>query len=243
MQPSLLFGYKLYHHHVHLAMKRHLYGAPHGIPLSSLRFTEFEPVRFPDYPPYSTMLSTDARIVSNDLLLRIQHWILLPTRDHTSFPHGSLANFCPHLSSSNPRSKLYSNIAHVLAHLGDPTLALYADTCSFCAADFELRASDFGPKGNAFIATRWLNLGAGLSPTDPKWTRHIMYWVSSPEEPPGSVRQAFEAAEGSEGLSVQLLTEQNAVKFFAEKDAPSNASSWRERSSEDWVIEWPEEGE
>ncbi|TVY91759.1 hypothetical protein LAWI1_G003880 [Lachnellula willkommii] len=45
--------------------------------------------------------------------------------------------------------------------------------CPYCCMDYMLDAIDFGERGSAVLVTRWVDLGAGLDPSDAKWQNHI----------------------------------------------------------------------
>ncbi|KAJ5081720.1 hypothetical protein NUU61_009984 [Penicillium alfredii] len=46
-----------------------------------------------------------------------------------------------------------------------------ADTCKVCNTDYELKVSPFGD-ARALVVTRWINLGSGQDPLDPRWLMH-----------------------------------------------------------------------
>jgi hypothetical protein len=65
-----------------------------------------------------------------------------------------------------------------------------------CPTDFVLDAVDLGERGIASCLTRWINLGAGLHPTDSKWLSLLGKWlpegVTYEPHPLGSIRLSFE---------------------------------------------------
>lgn len=76
--------------------------------------------------------------------------------------------------------------------------------CLKCPRDFVLDAVDLGERGIAGCLTRWINIGPGLHPADPKWRSHLPEWRSylGKWPPPvityephslGSIRSSFES--------------------------------------------------
>jgi hypothetical protein len=81
--------------HVQLVMKRHQYGAPHGIPLDAFLHSEVE--KLPNNN-YKELLSTECRIASGELLLRSQHWVLIPTDRRYEIVYQDVFKFlCEHI--------------------------------------------------------------------------------------------------------------------------------------------------
>ncbi len=74
--------------------------------------------------------------------------------------------------------------------------------------EFQIDVKDFKDQGTALLITKWLNLGAGLTPLDPKWRNHHAVERQFVDEvrlglPLGSIRSSFERQEG---LSLESLT-------------------------------------
>jgi len=81
--------------------------------------------------------------------------------------------------------------------------------------DYVLDAIDFGERGFAVLATRWINLGAGLDSADAKWQSHITVRMVRDvhyPHPLGDIRAGF---EGQAELSVEELTAENELKLFS----------------------------
>jgi hypothetical protein len=80
--------------------------------------------------------------------------------------------------------------------------------CSFCCTDFQLEVVDCDRKGIALVITRWLDLGSGLDPDDPKWRRHLYIYGYGclVTQPVGVLRSHFE--QKSE-VSLDALTRRN----------------------------------
>jgi hypothetical protein len=67
--------YRIYFSHIQLAMKQHYCGTDIGFPLDAFQHLE---VIHHKTKQRTTLSSVDAQIVSNELLIRAQTWILLP---------------------------------------------------------------------------------------------------------------------------------------------------------------------
>lgn len=67
--------YQIYFPHVQLAMKQHYCGTDIGFPLEAFQHLEVE---HDQTEQKITLLSVDAQIISNELLMRFQTWTLLP---------------------------------------------------------------------------------------------------------------------------------------------------------------------
>jgi hypothetical protein len=80
--------------------------------------------------------------------------------------------------------------------------------------DFEIDIRDLGMRGTALVVTRWINLGAGLTPYDKKWQGHHVVDDSPVPFCPGSIRSSFEDQKGS---SVNELAAKN-IKMFSKLD-------------------------
>jgi hypothetical protein len=203
--------------HVQLAMKRHHYGFDHGISLDSLSHTEVEECIFEEYSS-TTLLSVDARIASDELLMRSQQFIILPTdeRDKLLSHMLRVCDICGHIWDYRENGELWELIKCSLDYFhGKQTWSTSAGTlqCQYCYMDFEIAIRDLGMHGTALVVTRWINLGAGLPPYDNKWRSHL--FATDPpiiSFHPGSIRSRFEDQKGS---SVEELAAENMKKLFS----------------------------
>ena len=204
--------------HVQLAMKRRHYGLDHGISLDSLSHTEVEERNFKEYCS-TTLLSVDARIASEELLMRSQQCIILPTdkRDKFLSPILPVQTLCRHIWDGQEDDRLRELIKCSLDHLGDKrTCSTCMGTlqCQYCYMDFEIDIRDLGMRGTALVVTRWINLGAGLTPHDKKWRSHHVVDDSPVPFCPGSIRSSFKDQKGS---SVNELAAENIKKLFSNR--------------------------
>lgn len=205
--------------HVQLVMKRHYYGSNHGIPLDAFFHTEVE--ERSDLK-LVTLLSVDATIVANELLVRSQLWMMLPRHRCQEFLTIYVFHlFCYHFCISAEGHEIASDqIRSALEQLDKyGSCRLETQQCPECFMDFTLEAFNFKHGGIAFWATRWINLGSGIDPGDDRWRSHLSRSSRSPgaiNRPPdmGSTRASFESNTSE---SVQKLTKGNIRKLFSKR--------------------------
>ncbi|KAF4621525.1 hypothetical protein G7Y89_g14547 [Cudoniella acicularis] len=186
-------------------MKRHYLGPSHGFPLEALRHTEVIEER------NIALLSVDALIVDNELLMRSQHWVLLPHNRLNDFVTGRVFHICHHAGrrSGTAGRKEAGGYVHDLVKSqldmleGDGECCAETRQCVKCPLDFVLDAVDLGDKGVTVVLTKWISLGAGLRPSDPKWQSHLFSssartGIVKGYEPHvlGSIRERFEGNLG-----------------------------------------------
>lgn len=216
--PSL---YLIKFPHIQSAMKRHRYGPEHGFPLEVFSYSEVED----EGAHLTTLFTYEARIVNDELLMRSQQWLLVPSdRRESLYTQRLLHHLCEHISWAHP-SRRNNNLS--LPGLVKSTLDLLqarqpcstgTQQCSQCYMDYVIDAVDFDEKGVALLVTRWINLGAGFTPEDPKWRNH-MKWprdrgaVYQPQLT-GSIRLSF---EDQEGQSLRDVTQENISKLFSKR--------------------------
>ncbi|KAF2718107.1 hypothetical protein K431DRAFT_231572, partial [Polychaeton citri CBS 116435] len=143
--------------HLQTVMIRHRHGDSRGIALDTLAWVE---IRTSDNRGITTLLSVEPRIVSGELCLRIQHWLMMQPDVARDFPAklSGLGYYAP---------DIYVHISQ--SQIPDSLRSLY-----FCRV-LENHSS-------AIIAAKWLNLGRGNGPSDWKWQRH--FW--RPHTPRGT---------------------------------------------------------
>jgi hypothetical protein len=208
-------SYTLKFAHVQLVMKRHHYGFDHGVSLDLLSHTEVEERYFKEYCR-TTLLSVDARIASDELLMRSQLCIVLPTdrRDKYLSRMLPVQTLCRHIWAGQEDCRLRELIKCSLDHLGGKKTCFTCIgtlQCQYCYIDFEIDIRDLGMQGTALVITRWINLGAGQTPYDKKWRSHHVVDDSPVPFCPGSIRSSFEDQKGS---SVNELAAEN-IKMFS----------------------------
>jgi hypothetical protein len=207
--------------HIQIAMKRHCYGSDHGFPLEAFLHTEVE---LNDARGTTTLLSVEARIVSDELLMRSQQWILLPRdRSDEFFTKGLLHHLCEHIRTvqGTVKDDMLSNLVRSKINQLEDQRRCSTQTlqCPECHMDFLMDAMDFKERGLAMFVTRWINLGAGVAPMDAKWRSHLR--IPMPEgvvhqsHPAGSIRASF---ENHGGQSLEEITAENILKLFSRRE-------------------------
>jgi hypothetical protein len=238
--------YRVQFVHVQLAMMHHHNGPKYGIPLEAFSHTE---VMLNFFHGFTTLISVEARVVSDKLLMRSQQWFLVPKeRRDELFKDGVVDHLCEHLPSQS--SFVQRLVLRRLDHPGcsdsfcSPTLQ-----CQICHMDFKVDAFDFGGKGTAISVTPWINLGSGLTPVDPDWRCHLRlspypYRTMLLPSPKGSIRAAF---ENQSGQPYAALTADNSVKLFSTRErkpktigADGIVWRWHSPGSLWWYLEPPE---
>jgi len=167
--------------HLQLAMRRFYYGPQSGISTEAICFTQVQHFEKSTSPGISSLFSLDAQICCEPpgLFLRIQMITSVPSNEiyllYTE-PNGGerwhdpLKNvwICRHV----PHEKLTSLIDKVMMsrYTGkrDPSAAY---TCYRCSTDCYIEIHEQG-SDLLLVVTKWVNLGAGLTPDDLQWKVH-----------------------------------------------------------------------
>ncbi|KGO36268.1 hypothetical protein PEX1_029780 [Penicillium expansum] len=216
-QSSIWSHYRLRFSHLHLAMRRFYRGPQYGISTDALSFTEvandflwgdrvFRP---------TTLFSVEAQICPNppSLYLRIQDIMsmgnvrqLIDDGYYCEAEQNYFANLriCKHESKS--------------FWMQDIPLDKYPAheyfNCDHCNTDCEIELFENRPNGHiTIVMTRYINLGAGLSPYDPRWRVNLWshweepeVWKLNLEYVDSSPRHTFEALTDT---SLEDLTSRN----------------------------------
>ena len=242
--PYITSDYRLKFPHVQLAMKRHRRGPNHGISLDEVSFTELK-----DYTSsreeITTLLSAEARIISDQLLVRVQQWTLVPQDKCDEFvARATLADLCPHKKlryqlHREVSARVECRLRHLRGSEEPSNCCKGSVRCSSCAMEFQIDVRDFGERGTALVVTKWLNLGSGLTPLDQRWRKHVVqsglenYMLEEP--PDDGVCLSFERAEGR---PVDALTQHNATLLFGVREWRGEWSGyyWHYRKPAHWVL-------
>lgn len=195
----------LYYHdrlrfeHVQMAMKQHRLGLNSGLHLDYLSTLETDNWSL----PYTHQKSMKARIVSNSFLVRIQDRLLIPAEEVVKTIPIYYLRLCRHLSSFSKDDRLSKLLRCRLDHSHDQHPCSTCNglkQCRYCPTEFQIDHKSFGKQGMVIFITRWLNFGAGLTPSDPNWKSHAfdvrgtgVYQNHEFDE--GSIQSAFELKE------------------------------------------------
>ena len=199
--------------HVQLAMKRYRYGPEHGISTDSLAFVSVSDQNDDQTAQRTTKLvSVDAHIFPEPetFCLRVQQWVMLRSTElRDILPVARSVEICHHLDDLtwHVRQAIESNMD---SHWPEITLPIISDVsnCDWCCTDFQIELRMVGDDSLAMVITKWLDLGAGLSLKDIKWSsRPFRRHGKLIPERPGQVRMRFETQDF---LSQDSLLSRNA---------------------------------
>jgi hypothetical protein len=235
--------------HIQLAMKRHYHGPSHGFPLEAFQSTE---VIESDLHRNIVLLSVDAQIVSNELLMRSQQWVLLPhNRRDELITERFFHHLCHHIWALGKAGDNLPTLVKSRLDLLEEQGRCCTSTaqCLKCPMDFVLDTVDLGERGIAGCATRWINLGAGLHPADPKWRSHLgkplPQGVTYEPHPLGSIRSSF---ENQTSIPFEDLTARNMYNLLSRRKRKfitrrADEFIWRLvcRSPHRWCLEHAEQ--
>lgn len=165
---------------VQSVMKRHYQGPPHGLPVDILSFTEAHvPDRYDFHKrePATTFMSVEARICSKptSLCLHIQHWIVANRvwlGDLLAYSY--FVRICDHMALG--ASDVISWIQPMLeagTENSSPGTAPDIHICLRCKTHYQIEVCAIGDEDRAVVVTKWLDVGAGLTPKDVKWQVHL----------------------------------------------------------------------
>ena len=198
-------------------MLRHYRGPGYGISTNELSFLQVDESG-ENLPKgrLTTLLSVDARVCAQParLCLRLQTWAVLHTRDQDlAYEKSKGVSVCRHLVAN------YGEIAQLI----ESSLDEYSKRaqkpqgpnlrrCRCCKFSYQLQVLDTVSDGLAIVITKWLDLGSGLTPMDPKWrgfaaTSQVGHQES---EQAGEAEKCMMDFEREEGMVQQALTTRNA---------------------------------
>jgi hypothetical protein len=158
-------AYALQYVHVQLAMECHRRGPKFGIPLDIFEHTEVEINK--DHGTV-TLISTEARIASNKLLLRTQTCILGPPKPRTVSNKVHALSFCRRIGITLCHGSPMDGPMDNRFVKYKPSIYDMLWECWDCLSDDRIDFLDFGGPGNVIVAARWFNLGSGMQPGDAK---------------------------------------------------------------------------
>jgi hypothetical protein len=203
------FEYTLTQSHLHLALKHHSYGLPHGLPLSALTHSKLATISSEIDCSHTLAidLSIIPKIVSERLLLRCTYSI------PAAASAGDLEDFdlalCRHISTSThnnawfgrtlssqlePHPRRGDSCTENFLALESPSNS-FVGSCAFCMTDWTLEE---GENGGGLVITTWQNFGcredgngvwgAAVGEEDKGVWRVMKY-------PKGAVGEAFEMGD------------------------------------------------
>ncbi|KAJ5611542.1 hypothetical protein N7528_008647 [Penicillium herquei] len=179
-------------------MRSHNYGPKFGISTDSLSFTQVINYGRPyDIPGITVLYSTDAQICSNPLGLhtKTQNIVLASTYEDLVTRMAAWSFRCARPLVAVCQRNIIQDLFTPLLVEGSSgeKYTDFTSTCEDCNTDYRAELIEF-ESGLAFVLTRWINLGSGLSKEDPVWKKHTIIWTPGldKEHTRMSPRQCFE---------------------------------------------------
>ena len=238
-------------HHLQLAMRRHYLGPGYGISADALAFVQVEE------PPggneskrrkerRTILFSADARVLTEParLGLRIQRWTVLHTRVlELAVERAKCVGVCHHHNAGEREmsqlitSSLKEHLAEESAEDGGAPREPKPKRriCRSCKFVYQLEVLDTDSDGLAIVITQWLDLGAGLTPLDPKWKfrARFTYEDDGIDHAGDSerCRLGFENEDG--GLNQHALTRRNASCLSLQQ----YRKTMDQRDDEEWILQ------
>lgn len=170
--------------HLQLAMKRLYQGSQAGISTEALSYTEFQPYESkPVWPRPRVWAPREVRLFSLEAqICASPPNLCLRTQEIVRSPRGLKSDLFLD-SAHNPLQSLFF-CAHVSKHgfwksvgitdakpVVDEKVTSFARKCRRCNTDFQVDITSIFCD-LVLVVTRWFNLGPGLTPNDPQWSRH-----------------------------------------------------------------------
>ena len=222
----------VYHHqflfeHVQMAMQLHRRGFPHiskGY-LAHLSLTKTQVVEMSSSEGYKGFRFFEPRIVDNQMIVRSQSWIVLPSNDkvnvHKQFQLPEYlykTTVCAHLDLAEGEDHrltwlLRCRLAHVRHQTSSPCVNCVGNLrCAMCPTEVQADIKTFcGGKSKTrrtimLIVTRWQLVGGGTSPSEECWAHRLSQRCSPWHWPEGgplsNIKSTFENQPGTKFDSI-----------------------------------------
>lgn len=220
------FHYDFHFLHLNFAMKYFYYGPQYGISIDMLSFTEVihRPRWTAKYVNTTILLSVEAQICPKPpgFYMRVQDIMrvpdiraFLPAEDIHAYPDPHvLYRICGHIPVSLCIEYIASSSSGLkqCAH-SDSRPIHFSNACGKCNTDYMLEIYRDCEGHFALIITRWIHLGAGITPNDPRWRVHARFGLLQPEV-----------------LDLEYITSSPRTTFEELADISSNALRYRNLS-------------
>lgn len=205
-------AYRFVFVHLQLAMKRFHYGPVAGISTDSLFTIEVMPT-----PWATTLFSCEAQICCQPpaLQLRVQDIVLFHSDLRIEWSEDTIGHFLICRHQQNPELVL---LMHRLASqfYDEKKEGIYSNYCGWCDTEYviELRVLN----GQlAFVITRWIDLGSGLTPLDPRWTVHARL-IPERFERFGTLLNSSEMTHSPRAVFEQSCGKRNSLDYLRSRD-------------------------
>ncbi|KAI9737218.1 MAG: hypothetical protein M1818_005750 [Claussenomyces sp. TS43310] len=144
----------------------------------------------------------EARIRGGNFLVRAQDWLLIKETDEPEAEMLAALRLmlCYHYYVwERPGGKFERLVRCRVAHRNESIDCKTCGglrRCAHCHTEFQLDTVVLGRAARAIVVTRWLDLGEGLSDSDPKWTNRFDPGKGHQPIKPGRIRSEFEGVLG-----------------------------------------------
>jgi hypothetical protein len=216
------YAYSFRFEHVQRVMKMHSLGQDTKAYLRGLAPST------PNCQGTNSLHFFEARIISDEVLVRVQHWSYFPIGTEVKIPRrGDLPEICVHLRSSVPyyfetnrmMRLLRCRAGHMERNENPCTDCFGLKRCHHCPTEFWIDSRSFPGQGAALVVTKWMTVGAGNSPVDPEWLSHLHgsdYWDynSGDFSELGTIQEAFEHEAEAK---FHALFDKVDVRYFTSK--------------------------
>jgi hypothetical protein len=202
--------------HVQMAMKLHHLGLDVQNYLTALPPVVKGTCQLPNLKIF------EARIVADEMIVRSQHWLLWPAGhrfqlSQQAYPHPQVCahlETSPHYQDDNVLTDLLQcKVEHINRNQDPCPRCTGLKQCWACPTEMQIDIKVFeSQQGTALVVTKWLALGAGKSPFDPKWRSHFLDQNFQPARKPypfepGSIQRAFEQQQAAFDFESPLTPE------------------------------------
>ena len=227
-------------HHLQLVMLRHYLGPSYGISTNQLSFMQVS--EFDESEPgvqMTTLTSVEARVCPQParLCLRIQTSAVMHTKVlELALERSKCLCVCRHLvAKKGELSRLIESSLDEYSTRSEKPREAGQHMCHYCNVVFQLQVLDTVSDGLAIVITKWLDLGPGLTPMDPKWSILADRFHGGDQEQE-QARQAENCRtdfEKEEGMTQQAHTLRNLSYL---NDRRYKGTKWK-RCCGDWILQ------
>lgn len=227
-----VYSYTFNFHHLQLVMLRHYLGPGYGISTDELSFIQVsESGKSEPRGRITTLLSVEARVCGKParLCLRLQTWAVLHTRlPDLALERSKCVWVCHHLvADEGEMFQLIESSLNENSTRSERPREPKCHRCRRCNFNFQLEVLDTVSDGLAIVITKWLDLGSGLTPMDPKW-RILASAFQDGENRNEQVSEAEKCKtdfEKEEGMMQQAVTLRNA-SYLSDQRYKNTMSKW-----------------
>ena len=215
--------YRIMFHHLQLVMRRHYLGPGYGISTDDLSFVQINERNESELKGRrTTLFSVEAQVCTMParFCLRIQRWAVLHTSVlELAVERVKCVGMCIHHNAEESEmfQLIMSSLIEYFTGSKGPREPKRR-VCHQCKLVYQLEVLDTVSDGLAIVTTKWLDLGSGLTPLDPKW-RFFTQFIQEEEDDgidhAGNAERCGLEFEKEGGLEQHAITLRNS--FYLSK--------------------------